>query len=77
MWTRRGRGRAEARAWDWPIAKHIMLAHGGMITAESELNHGCTFVFSIPEARANQTDGFVTEFTRFSHSAHTIEKKRL
>jgi two-component system, OmpR family, phosphate regulon sensor histidine kinase PhoR len=35
------------------IAKHIMLAHGGIITAESELNHGCTFVFSIPEARAN------------------------
>ncbi len=33
------------------IAKHIMLAHGGVITAESELNHGCTFVFSIPEAR--------------------------
>ncbi len=39
------------------IAKHIMLAHGGMITAESELNHGCTFVFSIPEARGNQTMG--------------------
>jgi two-component system, OmpR family, phosphate regulon sensor histidine kinase PhoR len=35
------------------IAKHIMLAHGGIITAESELNHGCTFVFSIPEARTN------------------------
>jgi two-component system phosphate regulon sensor histidine kinase PhoR len=35
------------------IAKHIMLAHGGSITAESELNHGCTFVFSIPEARTN------------------------
>jgi two-component system phosphate regulon sensor histidine kinase PhoR len=34
------------------IAKHIMLAHGGLIAAESELNHGCTFVFSIPEARA-------------------------
>ncbi len=33
------------------IAKHIILAHGGVITAESELNHGCTFVFSIPEAR--------------------------
>ncbi len=33
------------------IAKHIILAHGGIITAESELNHGCTFVFSIPEAR--------------------------
>jgi two-component system, OmpR family, phosphate regulon sensor histidine kinase PhoR len=35
------------------IAKHIMLAHGGIITAESELHHGCTFVFSIPEARTN------------------------
>jgi two-component system phosphate regulon sensor histidine kinase PhoR len=33
------------------IAKHIILAHGGLITAESELNHGSTFVFSIPEAR--------------------------
>ena len=33
------------------IAKHIILAHGGTITAESELNHGCTFVFSLPEAR--------------------------
>jgi two-component system phosphate regulon sensor histidine kinase PhoR len=33
------------------IAKHIILAHGGIITVESELNHGCTFVFSIPEAR--------------------------
>jgi two-component system phosphate regulon sensor histidine kinase PhoR len=33
------------------IAKHIILAHGGIITAVSELNHGCTFVFSIPEAR--------------------------
>jgi two-component system phosphate regulon sensor histidine kinase PhoR len=35
------------------IAKHIMLAHGGTISAESELNHGCTFVFSIPEVRRN------------------------
>jgi len=33
------------------IAKHIILAHGGTIAAESELNHGCTFIFSIPEAR--------------------------
>jgi two-component system phosphate regulon sensor histidine kinase PhoR len=33
------------------IAKHIILAHGGIITAESELNHGCTFIFSLPEAR--------------------------
>jgi two-component system phosphate regulon sensor histidine kinase PhoR len=35
------------------IAKHIILAHGGIINAVSELNHGCTFVFSIPEARVN------------------------
>jgi two-component system phosphate regulon sensor histidine kinase PhoR len=37
------------------IAKHIILAHGGLITAVSELNHGCTFVFSIPEARVSST----------------------
>jgi len=35
------------------IAKHIVLVHGGVIAAESELNHGCTFIFSIPEARTN------------------------
>ena len=34
------------------IAKHIILAHGGTIQAESELGHGCTFVFSLPEARS-------------------------
>jgi two-component system phosphate regulon sensor histidine kinase PhoR len=32
------------------IAKHIMLAHSGSIRAESELNHGATFLFTLPTA---------------------------
>lgn len=32
------------------IAKHIMLAHGGTIRAESELNHGSVFFFTLPLA---------------------------
>ena len=32
------------------IVKHIVLAHGGTIRAESELNHGSTFLFTLPLA---------------------------
>lgn len=34
------------------IAKHIVLAHGGTIRAESELNHGSVFLFTLPLAAA-------------------------
>jgi two-component system phosphate regulon sensor histidine kinase PhoR len=36
------------------IAKHIMLAHGGTIRAESELNHGATFLFLLPAAQVTE-----------------------
>jgi two-component system phosphate regulon sensor histidine kinase PhoR len=32
------------------IAKHIVLAHDGSIRAESELNHGSMFLFTLPKA---------------------------
>src|SRR5271169_8145 len=32
------------------IAKHIVLAHGGSIRAESEVGHGSTFLFTLPAA---------------------------
>ena len=34
------------------IAKHIILAHGGAIRAESRLNHGSNFLFTLPAAQA-------------------------
>jgi two-component system phosphate regulon sensor histidine kinase PhoR len=34
------------------IAKHIVLAHEGTIRAESDLNHGSTFLFTLPLAGA-------------------------
>jgi two-component system phosphate regulon sensor histidine kinase PhoR len=34
------------------IAKHIVLAHGGTIRAESELGAGSTFLFTLPLASA-------------------------
>jgi two-component system phosphate regulon sensor histidine kinase PhoR len=33
------------------IAKHIVLAHGGTIRAESDLNHGSTFFFTLPASQ--------------------------
>jgi two-component system, OmpR family, phosphate regulon sensor histidine kinase PhoR len=35
------------------IAKHIVLAHGGTIRADSELNHGTTFFFVLPRSDAH------------------------
>jgi two-component system, OmpR family, phosphate regulon sensor histidine kinase PhoR len=35
------------------IAKHIVLAHRGVIRAESELNHGSTFLFTLPAERGS------------------------
>jgi two-component system phosphate regulon sensor histidine kinase PhoR len=31
------------------IVKHIVIAHGGAVRVESELNHGSTFFFSLPK----------------------------
>jgi two-component system, OmpR family, phosphate regulon sensor histidine kinase PhoR len=36
------------------IAKHIVLAHGATIRAESDLNHGSTFLFTLPLASRSE-----------------------
>jgi two-component system phosphate regulon sensor histidine kinase PhoR len=36
------------------IAKHIVLAHDGAIRAESDLNHGSVFLFTLPLAAAEE-----------------------
>jgi two-component system phosphate regulon sensor histidine kinase PhoR len=36
------------------IAKHVVLAHGGTIRAESELNHGSLFLFRLPKVAVRQ-----------------------
>jgi two-component system phosphate regulon sensor histidine kinase PhoR len=38
------------------IAKHIVRAHGGLITARSEIARGSTFLFTLPEAREESSD---------------------
>src|SRR5205823_12390732 len=45
------------------IAKHIVLAHGGTIRAESELNHGSTFFVTLPAGA--EADAVSQKFTRF------------
>jgi two-component system, OmpR family, phosphate regulon sensor histidine kinase PhoR len=48
------------------IAKHIVLAHGGTIRAESELNHGSVFLFTLPLASKFpnvESSGRIPEFT--------------
>jgi len=43
------------------IAKHIVLAHRGTIRAESELNHGSVFLFTLPPAAKEVVEGFSPE----------------
>ena len=46
--TRHARASREGPDSGLAIAKHVVRAHGGTIKAESELNHGSTFYFTLP-----------------------------
>jgi two-component system phosphate regulon sensor histidine kinase PhoR len=35
------------------IARHMVQTHGGSIRAESELNSGSTFIFTLPKAQTS------------------------
>jgi two-component system, OmpR family, phosphate regulon sensor histidine kinase PhoR len=39
------------------IVKHIVLAHGGSVRVESELNHGSAFFFTLPRAESSMITG--------------------
>ncbi|MFL6437072.1 MAG: sensor histidine kinase [Terriglobales bacterium] len=47
------------------IVKHIVLAHGGSVRVESELNHGSTFFFTLPKAEGRM----VPRETTLTHQA--------
>jgi len=44
------------------IVKHIVIAHGGSVRVESELNHGSTFFFTLPITSAEK-DSVPTDLT--------------
>jgi two-component system, OmpR family, phosphate regulon sensor histidine kinase PhoR len=51
------------------IAKHIVLAHQGTIRAESELNHGSAFLFTLPvapEPASPRSTGELKEVRKFT-----------